>query len=86
MEAQQATGKAHASLQFGTLQHVSNTLTRRLFLRRDEIAAYVQDCQEAFEYEDSRGGGITFGLGPNQCPAALLYHPTGYTAVVSEAL
>ena len=68
------------------MQHVLDTLEGCLFVRRDEIAAYVQDCQEAFEYEDSRGGGISFGLGPNQCPAALLYHPTGYTAVVSEAL
>lgn len=68
------------------MQHVLETLEGCLSVRRDEIAAYVQDCQEAFEYEDSRGGGITFGLGPNQCPAALLYHPTGYTAVVSEAL
>ena len=68
------------------MQHVLDILEGCLSVRRDEIAAYVQDCQEAFEYEDSRGGGITFGLGPNQCPAALLYHPTGYSAVVSEAL
>ncbi len=62
-----------------------DTFEGRLSARREAIAAYVQECQEAFEYEDPRGGGITFGLGPNQCPAALLYHPTGYTAVVSEA-
>ena len=37
-----------------------------------------------YDYEDSRGGGISIGLGPNNCPAVLLYHPTGYTAVVSS--
>ncbi len=52
--------------------------------RREEVHAYVQECQEVYDYEDSRGGGISIGLGPNNCPAVLLWHPTGYTAVVSS--
>jgi len=40
-------------------------------------------CQETYNYEDQRGGGISVGLGSNHCPAVMLYHPTGYTAVVS---
>ena len=54
----------------------------RVALRRDEIETYIQDCAEIYDYEDHRGGGISIGMGPNYCPAALLYHPNGYTAVV----
>ncbi|CAL5222130.1 g4449 [Coccomyxa viridis] len=49
----------------------------------EAVHAYVQDCQEVYDYEDSRGGGISIGLGPNNCPAVLLWHPTGYTATVN---
>ena len=63
-------------------------LTRKTWrmccLCRDEVRAYVQECQEVYDYEDSRGGGLSIGMGPNNCPAVLLYHPTGYTAVVSQ--
>ena len=54
----------------------------RVALRRVEIATYIQDCADVYDYEDHRGGGISIGMGPNYCPAALLYHPNGYTAVV----
>ena len=47
--------------------------------------AYVEQCQEDLSIEDERGGGIEIGVGRNNCPAALLYHPTGYTAVVSDS-
>lgn len=51
---------------------------------REQISAYIHECQEVFEYEDPRGGGVSIAMGPNYCPAALLYHPLGYTAVVSR--
>ncbi|CAL8465383.1 g4919 [Coccomyxa elongata] len=47
------------------------------------VVAYVEQCQEDLSIEDERGGGIEIGIGRNSCPAALLYHPTGYTAVVN---
>ena len=50
---------------------------------RAAVVAYVEHCQELLSIEDERGAGVEVGLGTNSCPAALLYHPLGYTAVVS---
>ncbi|EIE23136.1 hypothetical protein COCSUDRAFT_66177 [Coccomyxa subellipsoidea C-169] len=47
------------------------------------VVAYVEHCQEVLSIEDERGGGIEVGIGQNSCPAALLYHPMGYSAVVN---
>ena len=52
---------------------------------RAAIDAYIERCQETLAVEDERGGGIEIGLGENDCPAALLYHPRGYSAVVSSS-
>lgn len=49
---------------------------------RAAVAAYVEDCQETFSIADERGGGVEISLGENSCPAVLLYHPTGYSAMV----
>jgi hypothetical protein len=49
---------------------------------RAAVVAYVEHCQESFSITDERGGGVEIGLGQNSCPMALLYHPTGYSAMV----
>lgn len=48
--------------------------------------AYVEQCEEDFAmHDEDRGAGIDIGLGQNACPAVLLYHPSGHTAVVRSS-
>jgi hypothetical protein len=50
---------------------------------RDAVVAYIEQCEEDFAlHDEERGAGIDIGLGQNACPAVLLYHPSGHTAVV----
>ena len=72
-----------ASFKALTLQGACAQVLFGFHARRSAVAEYVEHCAQRFTVEDEeRGGGVKIGLGPNSCPAVLLYHPAGYTAVV----